>query len=84
MPWPPRWLDLMIWDFFVSWFVKSQVYKGRVPTLDALKHRIMAAFALITAKMRAAAFREYVTTLGLCTWHLGCHVEALVPTESEP
>ena len=84
MPWPPRSPDLTICDFFVWGFVKSQVYKGRIPTLDALKQRIEAAFALITDEMRAAAFGEYETRLGLCTWRLGGHVEALVPTEVEP
>lgn len=76
MPWPPRSPDLTICDFFVWGFIKSQVYTGRISTLDILKQRIEAAFLLITDEMRAAAFAEYEARLGRCTWQLGGHVEA--------
>lgn len=84
MPWPPLSPGLTICKFLVWVFVKSQVYKGRISTFDALKQRIEVAFALITDEMRAAAFGEYVTTLDLCTWRLGGHLEALVPKEFKP
>ncbi|KAG0426185.1 hypothetical protein HPB47_026675 [Ixodes persulcatus] len=53
----------------------SEVYTGRISTLDILKQGIEAAFLLITDEMRAVVFAEYEARLRRCTWQLGGHVE---------
>lgn len=59
-------------------------YEGRVATIHVLKQRIGAEFSLITEETRAAAFEACETSLGLRTWRLGGHAEALYLSEEEP
>lgn len=60
------------------------MYKGHISIVDALKQRSETASALITDEMRAVAFGDYGTRLGLCTWRPGGHVEALVSIQVGP
>ena len=78
MPWPPRFLDLTLCDFFLLGFVKRLIYVLTLPKdVDELKARITEAVAAIDNTMLERVWQELDSRLDVCRVTNDAHIERL-------
>ncbi|KAJ9592346.1 hypothetical protein L9F63_001115 [Diploptera punctata] len=73
--WAPRSPDLTPLDFFAWGFIKAEVYRVKIQSIEHLRQRIFTAVARITPAMLERVFRATVERWGLCLDMQGEHVE---------
>lgn len=73
--WPPRSPDLSPCDYFLWGYLKSEVYKVRPRTVEALKEAIADVIAGITPDMLRRVFENFIERLNMCVARQGRHLD---------
>lgn len=76
--WPPRSPDLTKLDFFLSGYVKDNVYKTHATTKDDMMDRIRQAFQNITADMLQDVSNAFLLRVRTCSRQNGGHFEHIL------
>ena len=66
IPWPARSRDLSPCDFFLWGHLKSEVFRGKPQTIEALKDAIRNSIAPIPQEMTLRAMRSFTLRLQQC------------------
>ena len=72
---PPRSPDINPLDFFLWGYVKTEVFKTPVTSLQHLKDRITQAFAQVTVHMLDKTWKELLRQFKMLTDNGGSHFE---------
>jgi len=76
--WPPRSPDLNPLDYFLWGYLKSEVYRNRPRTIDALRENIIAACGQITPVMLQNVLESWPQRLRHCITAGGMQFEHLI------
>lgn len=77
---PPRSPDLTVMDYFFGGWIKSDVYKNRINTVDQLRELITESFNRLRANLEMIrnASRNIIRRCQLCIENNGRHIENLL------